>query len=94
MRRPGRYDRCDVRAGKTGDDRAGMTGERTEQVRQARRQSRYDRCDDRAGTTGVTTEQVQRSPVHGVVDLTVHDHGFEHGPLAHNKLDHSVDEGE
>lgn len=34
------------------------------------------------------------SPVHGIVDLSVHDHGFKHWSFTHHKLDHSVDERE
>lgn len=33
-------------------------------------------------------------PVHGVAELSIHDHGFEHGAFTHHKLDHSVDERE
>lgn len=33
-------------------------------------------------------------PVHGIVDLSVHDHGFKHWAFTHHKLDHSVDERE
>ena len=33
-------------------------------------------------------------PVHGIAELSIHDHGFEHGALTHHKLDHSVDERE
>lgn len=32
------------------------------------------------------------SPVVRVACLLVHDHGFEHGALAHHKLNHPVDE--
>lgn len=34
------------------------------------------------------------SPVHGIVDLSVHDHGFKHWSFTHHKLDHSMDERE
>lgn len=33
-------------------------------------------------------------PVEWIIDLSVHDHGFKHGTLTHNKLDHSMDERE
>lgn len=33
-------------------------------------------------------------PVHGIVDFSVHDHGFKHWAFTHHKLDHSVDERE
>lgn len=36
----------------------------------------------------------RRPPVHGIVDLSVHDHGFKHWAFTHHKLDHSVDERE
>lgn len=33
-------------------------------------------------------------PVHGIIDFSVHDHGFKHWAFTHHKLDHSVDERE
>lgn len=32
------------------------------------------------------------SPEHGVVNLSIHDHGLKHGTFPHHKLDHSVNQ--
>lgn len=44
---------------------------------------------------GIYITDVQlHQPVHGIVDFSVHDHGFKHWAFTHHKLDHSVDERE